>query len=105
MSKSPTQLKKDPVVNAALTVAEYVIQFQIASVLEDLCEGNPNKENPGMGRFDMKNISVEAALQDERFIGAVKLLDVHKSQPNIPRILNALYAIAPQAQDYMNNTQ
>ena len=100
MIELPAHLKEYPVVNAAVTVANNVQQFRIASMLEGLCKGNPNIGKPGAGRFDMKNVSIEVALEDEGFIEAVRVLERNRSQAGgIPRILSALYEIAPQVQE------
>ena len=98
MYKMPAAIKNDSVVNAAVTVANYIQQFEIASMLETLCRDNPNNGKPGAGRFDMKAISIEEALKDEKFAEAVGILEANSSQPDVQRILSALYRIAPQAQ-------
>ena len=99
MTELSENLRKDPVVNAAATVADYLDQFQIALGLGGLCEGNPNIGKPEAGRFDFKNIIVEEALRDARFTGAMGVLIANRSNPDIQKILDRLYQTAPQVQE------
>jgi len=99
MIQLPEHLKKDPVVCACVTVADYIGRFEIAAGLEGLASGNPNIGKPGAGRFDFKNVAVEAAMQDEEFTGAVKVLMANNSNLDIQRILQRVYHEAPQVQE------
>ena len=99
MIELPEHLKNDPVVNAAATVVDYIRRFQIALALEDLASGNPNIGEPGAGRFDFKNVAIEAAMRDKGFTGAVEVLRVNTSDPDVERILSMLYHDVPQVQE------
>ena len=99
MIQLPEHLKKDPVVCACVTVADYIGRFEVASGLEGLASGNPNIGKPRAGRFDFKNVAVEAAMRDEEFTRAVEVLIENNSNPDIKRILQRLYHEAPQLQE------